>query len=455
MFQCLPNLQTLNLDSNKLSNVSQEAVDAWISLTTISLAGNIWECNPSLCPLVAWLRNFKGNKETTMICAGPKLVQGEKVMEAVDNYSICKETPPPATEQLLPTAQTPDRARLLPHPTLPRQGESLSSPPSPSPSSGQTSAPETEFEHVSFHKIIAGSVALFLSVAMILLVIYVSWKRYPSSLKQLQQRSLVRKRRKQTQETERPLSSPLQEYYVDYKPTNSETMDVLVNGTGPCTYTISGSRECEGLHMHWICLYSVMGNSLWRSEPAGVAALCEPFIHHLASQARSRTGTLIRTCREPGGLVKDFCHLHTAPPSKTQSQSGREAVIDGFFADERREGGGVEMRISGAFGRARLAGSPDTTLDVRANKPAVTIFKRLNFSDASPPPTLQKAHISAWARSIEPLRTEFLCERHERRDLRVSKSREESDFNPTGTEMQTSAEQQAAFTLSGGDLTRA
>ncbi|XP_041087804.1 leucine-rich repeat transmembrane neuronal protein 4-like isoform X2 [Polyodon spathula] len=245
MFQCLPNLQTLNLDSNKLSNVSQEAVDAWISLTTISLAGNIWECNPSLCPLVAWLRNFKGNKETTMICAGPKLVQGEKVMEAVDNYSICKETPPPATERLPPTAQTPDRARLLPHPTLPRQGESLSSPPSPSPSIGQTSAPEMEFELVSFHKIIAGSVALFLSVAMILLVIYVSWKRYPSSLKQLQQRSLVRKRRKQTRETERPLSSPLQEYYVDYKPTNSETMDVLVNGTGPCTYTISGSRECE------------------------------------------------------------------------------------------------------------------------------------------------------------------------------------------------------------------
>ncbi|MGH0172794.1 UNVERIFIED_CONTAM: hypothetical protein FKN15_008030 [Acipenser sinensis] len=146
MFQCLPNLQTLNLDSNKLSNVSQEAVDAWISLTTISLAGNVWECNPSLCPLVAWLRNFKGNKETTMICAGPKLVQGEKVMEAVDNYSICKETPPPATEQLPPAAQTPGRPRFLP---------------------------------------------------------------------------------------------------VDYKPTNSETIDVLVNGTGPCTYTISGSRECE------------------------------------------------------------------------------------------------------------------------------------------------------------------------------------------------------------------
>ncbi|XDV49552.1 hypothetical protein PO909_018783 [Leuciscus waleckii] len=186
IFQCLPNLQTLNLDSNKLSNVSQEAISAWISLTTISLAGNIWECSPSLCPLVAWLRNFKGNKEATMICAGPKEVQGEKVIEAVDTHGICKTTP----TTYLPISST------------------VSSPSKP------------------------GSVALFLSVAMILLVIY-----------QLQQHSMVRKRRKKARETERTLSSPLQEYYVDYKPTNSETMDVLVNGTGPCTYTISGSRE--------------------------------------------------------------------------------------------------------------------------------------------------------------------------------------------------------------------
>ena len=115
----------------------------------------------------------------------------------------------------------------------------------PSPTVASPPVPEQDYEHVSFHKIIAGSVALFLSVAMILLVIYVSWKRYPSSMKQLQQHSMVRKRRKKARETERTLSSPLQEYYVDYKPTNSETMDVLVNGTGPCTYTISGSRECE------------------------------------------------------------------------------------------------------------------------------------------------------------------------------------------------------------------
>ncbi|XP_073675513.1 leucine-rich repeat transmembrane neuronal protein 4 [Garra rufa] len=246
IFQCLPNLQTLNLDSNKLSNVSQDAISAWISLTTISLAGNIWECSPSLCPLVAWLRNFKGNKETTMICAGPKEVQGEKVIEAVDTHGICKTTPTPY-QPISSTVSSPSKPGRFPLPTMFRVNEKITrgNPVAPSPTAASPPVPEQDFEHVSFHKIIAGSVALFLSVAMILLVIYVSWKRYPSSMKQLQQHSMVRKRRKKARETERTLSSPLQEYYVDYKPTNSETMDVLVNGTGPCTYTISGSRECE------------------------------------------------------------------------------------------------------------------------------------------------------------------------------------------------------------------
>ncbi|XP_017541287.1 leucine-rich repeat transmembrane neuronal protein 4 isoform X1 [Pygocentrus nattereri] len=246
IFQCLPNLQTLNLDSNKLSNVSQEAVAAWISLTTISLAGNIWDCSLSLCPLVAWLRNFKGNKEATMICAGPKEVQGEKVMDAMDTFGICKATPTPYL-LVSTTLISPSKPGRVLVPTMSRvdKESTRNTPIVPSPTVASPPVPEQDYEHVSFHKIIAGSVALFLSVAMILLVIYVSWKRYPSSMKQLQQHSMVRKRRKKAREAERTLSSPLQEYYVDYKPTNSETMDVLVNGTGPCTYTISGSRECE------------------------------------------------------------------------------------------------------------------------------------------------------------------------------------------------------------------
>nr|XP_006004503.1 PREDICTED: leucine-rich repeat transmembrane neuronal protein 4 [Latimeria chalumnae] len=258
IFQCLPNLQTLNLDSNKLTNISQETVNAWISLTTISLSGNVWECNRSICALVLWLKNFKGNKESTMICAGPKAIQGEKVMEAVDSYNICAEIQVVVTDRPPQAPKASQKSTFILKPTIPEQESNPQVPTTPSPSPVlQTPGSEQEYEHVSFHKIIAGSVALFLSVAMILLVIYVSWKRYPASMKQLQQHSLMKRRRKKARESERQMSSPLQEYYVDYKPTNSETMDVLVNGSGPCTYTISGSRECEiPQHMNTLSFYS-------------------------------------------------------------------------------------------------------------------------------------------------------------------------------------------------------
>uniref|UniRef100_A0A8C9CMY6 Leucine rich repeat transmembrane neuronal 4 n=1 Tax=Phocoena sinus TaxID=42100 RepID=A0A8C9CMY6_PHOSS len=245
-FKCLPNLQKLNLDSNKLTNISQETVNAWISLISITLSGNMWECSRSICPLFYWLKNFKGNKESTMICAGPKHIQGEKVSDAVETYNICSEVQVVNTEKSQLVPQTPQKPLIIPKPTTSKSDPSQSTLETPSPSPGfQIPGTEQEYEHVSFHKIIAGSVALFLSVAMILLVIYVSWKRYPASMKQLQQHSIMKRRRKKTRESERQMNSPLQEYYVDYKPTNSETMDISVNGSGPCTYTISGSRECE------------------------------------------------------------------------------------------------------------------------------------------------------------------------------------------------------------------
>ncbi|TRY83078.1 hypothetical protein DNTS_000653 [Danionella cerebrum] len=255
VYRAMPNLQSLNLDSNKLVNVSQEAVDTWTSLTAISLAGNMWDCGPVVCPLVAWLRTFHGNKEINMICASPKEVQGEKVMDAVDANGVCRVAPVTPSTIIVPStpfiafAQTPESS-LVPtrksKDTRRGQGTALEATTSSVPSQPDGPPSDQDFEPVSFHKIIAGSVALFLSVAMILLVIYVSWKRYPSSVKQLQENSAAaRKRRKKSRETERTLSTPLQEYYVDYKPNNTEGTDVLVNGTGPCTYTISGSRECE------------------------------------------------------------------------------------------------------------------------------------------------------------------------------------------------------------------
>ncbi|KAM9858180.1 leucine-rich repeat transmembrane neuronal protein 4-like [Aulostomus maculatus] len=265
VFQCMPNLQILNLESNKLSSVPVEAVAAWTSLTTISLAGNAWDCSASICPLMGWLKTVRDAKDISMICSSPKAVQGERVVDVVGNLSVCVDVstsalvvlttlmnittrpfPPDNTDQALTewTVQT-----LTPSPVHPsgvdRKTTSAMSSLSPiSPEPPTSFIPELPFEHMAFHKIIAGSVALFLSVSLILLVIYVSWRRYPNTMRQLQQHSVNHKRRKKARKQEQDLNSQLQEYYLSYH-SNSEAMDSLVNETRPCTCTISGSIECE------------------------------------------------------------------------------------------------------------------------------------------------------------------------------------------------------------------
>ncbi|KAH1167824.1 leucine-rich repeat transmembrane neuronal protein 3 [Mauremys mutica] len=238
VFQCVPNLQRLNLDSNKLTFIGQEILDSWISLNDISLAGNIWECSRNICSLVNWLKSFKGLRENTIICASPKELQGVNVIDAVKNYSICGKS----TTERFELARAPPTFK--PKLTRPKHD---SKPPLP-PTIGATESSselEHDTEHISFHKIIAGSVALFLSVLVILLVIYVSWKHYPASMKQLQQHSLMRRHRERKRQSLKQMTPTTQEFYVDYKPTNTETSEMLLNGTGPCTYNKSGSRECE------------------------------------------------------------------------------------------------------------------------------------------------------------------------------------------------------------------
>uniref|UniRef100_A0A3Q1AWG7 Leucine rich repeat transmembrane neuronal 4 like 2 n=1 Tax=Amphiprion ocellaris TaxID=80972 RepID=A0A3Q1AWG7_AMPOC len=232
VFQCMPNLQILNLESNKLSSVPVEAVAAWTSLTTISLAGNAWDCSPSICPLMGWLRTFRDSKDITMICSSPKSVQGERVVDVVRNHS---------TFQFVNFTTGTSSADIT-DPTP--ESTTMSSTSHISPETPTSLIPELPFEHMAFHKIIAGSVALFLSVSLILLVIYVSWRRYPNTMRQLQQHSVNHKRRKKTRKQEQDLNSQLQEYYLSYH-SNSETMDSLVNEPRPCTCTISGSIECE------------------------------------------------------------------------------------------------------------------------------------------------------------------------------------------------------------------
>ncbi|XP_041644289.1 leucine-rich repeat transmembrane neuronal protein 4 [Cheilinus undulatus] len=273
VFQCMPNLQTLNLESNKLSSVSVEAVAAWTSLTTISLAGNSWDCSPSICPLMGWLRNFKDPKDISMICSSPKSVQGERVVDVVRNHSTCSEMSNvlSTTAVLVLTSSqvfnittdvslydytdldftdspvegfTPSSVRPIETDRKTTESTTMTPTTPISPEPPTSFIPELQFEHMAFHKIIAGSVALFLSVSLILLVIYVSWRRYPNTMRQLQQHSVNHKRRKKARKQEQDLNSQLQEYYLSYH-SNSEAMDSLVNETRPCTCTISGSIECE------------------------------------------------------------------------------------------------------------------------------------------------------------------------------------------------------------------
>ncbi|XP_049594063.1 leucine rich repeat transmembrane neuronal 4 like 1 [Syngnathus scovelli] len=272
VFHCLPNLQVLNLESNKLSNVSQEAVSAWISLTSISLAGNIWDCTTGICPLVAWLRNFRGTKDTTMICSSPKYLQGEKIMEATRNHAICEETdyvltetPSPMSElfseatnepTFAPTSGSPlisptydphppFRPQPIPRPTFP--GHMSKDPRDSVARSRPTHVLPPEIEHMTLHKVVVGSVALFFSMSLILTIVYVLWRRYPGATRLLHQRSMVgRKCRKKSPEPEQDLSTQLQEYYMSYNPAATpEALEVLGNGTGSCTCTMSSSRECE------------------------------------------------------------------------------------------------------------------------------------------------------------------------------------------------------------------
>ncbi|XP_077379041.1 leucine-rich repeat transmembrane neuronal protein 4 [Festucalex cinctus] len=266
VFQSMPNLQTLNLESNKLRGVSVEVVSAWTSVTNIGLAGNAWDCRPSVCPLMAWLRTLRDAKDVSMICSSPKSAQGERVVDAVGNFSNCVDPTAnvsitaPVGLTLSPFVNATSHRSFrggaqLAHSESPEQTpppsaiwlngtdrQTTSPPPSPDPST--SSFPETPFEHMAFHKIMAGTVALFLSVSLILLVIYVSWRHYPNTMKQLQQHSVKHKRRKKGRKQEQDLNSQLQEYYLSYH-SNSETMDSLVNEARPCTCTISGSIECE------------------------------------------------------------------------------------------------------------------------------------------------------------------------------------------------------------------
>ncbi|KAK7933912.1 hypothetical protein WMY93_004808 [Mugilogobius chulae] len=248
LFPRLTNLQALYLQWNRIRSISQGERWIWQKLQKLDLSGNeihtldpwfftasrggsvgldishhhqfggkLWDCRPSICPLMGWLLTIRDAKDISMICSGPKRAQGERVVDAIRNHSTCPDNVFSTTALLLlyasTTAKTPQAMQILTPPPVyhistdrkttkePNAFTRTTLPFNPEPPT--TSIPELQFEHMSFHKIIAGSVALFLSVSLILLVIYVSWRRYPNTMRQLQQHSVNHKKRKKTRKQSR------------------------------------------------------------------------------------------------------------------------------------------------------------------------------------------------------------------------------------------------------------
>ncbi|PIO28155.1 hypothetical protein AB205_0207910 [Aquarana catesbeiana] len=240
VFQCVPNLQRLNLDSNKLTFIGQEILDSWGSLTDVGLAGNIWECSRNICSLVNWLKNFKGLRDNTILCASPKDLQGINVMQAVKNYNVCSKNVTESRE-----LKTTGRNTTTKHKILRTKHESNHSMPPTVGVTGPGYETSGDADSVSLHKIIAGTIALFLSVLVISLVIYVSWRRSPAGVRHLQQATLMKNHSQTKRSSLTQISLTPQEFYVDYKPATSRETCESISTTGSCTYTKSGSRECE------------------------------------------------------------------------------------------------------------------------------------------------------------------------------------------------------------------
>ncbi|CAL8249880.1 unnamed protein product [Boreogadus saida] len=127
VFRCMPHLQILNLESNKLSSVPVEAVAAWTSLTTVSLAANAWDCRPGICPLMDWLKALKDPRDISMICSHPRPSRASGWVYVHENHSLCaveEEQPTTPCPPPPPPHASPSRAS----PTLAPPGADMTTP---------------------------------------------------------------------------------------------------------------------------------------------------------------------------------------------------------------------------------------------------------------------------------------------------------------------------------------
>ncbi|KAL8206586.1 UNVERIFIED_CONTAM: Leucine-rich repeat transmembrane neuronal protein 1 [Gekko kuhli] len=227
VFESVPHLQALQLDSNRLTYIHPRILSSWNALTSISLSANVWDCGRNICALASWLSSFKGRYDSNLLCATPEYAQGEDVLDAVYAFHLCEDAMDLTTDGRLQPAGANNSDQLFSY-----------SPATLNYDNGENA--------VQIHKVVTGTMALIFSFLIVVLVLYVSWKCFPASLRQLRQCFVTQRRKQKQKQTMHQMAAmSAQEYYVDYKPNHIEGALVIINEYGSCTCHQQPARECE------------------------------------------------------------------------------------------------------------------------------------------------------------------------------------------------------------------
>uniref|UniRef100_A0A8C4T7U3 Leucine rich repeat transmembrane neuronal 1 n=1 Tax=Erpetoichthys calabaricus TaxID=27687 RepID=A0A8C4T7U3_ERPCA len=252
VFETVPNLKVLLMDSNRLTYIDQRILDSWTSLTSISLSGNIWDCSRNVCSLASWLSNFQGQHDNSLLCATPEYAQGEDVLDAVYAFQLCEDSTDATTyTDTVTMTKNDNRVHSNGGPTAnpfnlgDLEKETVT---------GIFTVTQLHDHHentMQIHKVVTGTMALIFSFLIVVLMLYVSWKCFPASLRHMRQCfTSQRRKQKQKQTMQQMAAMSAQEYYVDYKPNHIEGALVIINEYGSCSCHQQPSRECEVIPSH-------------------------------------------------------------------------------------------------------------------------------------------------------------------------------------------------------------
>ncbi|XP_040275231.1 leucine-rich repeat transmembrane neuronal protein 1 [Bufo bufo] len=248
VFESVPHLESLLLDSNRLTYVDPRILNSWKSLTSITLAGNSWDCGRNVCALASWLSNFKGRYDGNMLCTTPEYAQGEDVQDAVYAFHLCEDPSDPTSANAISTAfNNSDKnaynsatVTTITYDVQDTEGEKTTD------NLMATMPSEHPENTVQIHKVVTGTMALIFSFLIVVLMLYVSWKCFPASLRQLRQCFVTQRRKQKQKQTMHQMAAmSAQEYYVDYKPNHIEGALVIINEYGSCSCHQQPARECE------------------------------------------------------------------------------------------------------------------------------------------------------------------------------------------------------------------